>query len=304
MPTIRNSLSRLAAFFAALLFTGVLACGVLIYAYRDILIKLAVEFVITEATGFRTEIKTLRHDWPALFTMRDVKLYNPGGYSRRLFARAPYFYIELDLKDIWERRSFHIRHWRVIISELHLEKSKDGVTNGTLLKAIKKLGGGGDGTPGSEGRGMPFLLDRIELKIYKITYKDRTGVLPKKITTRLRLPASIYENVTSFKAMVEAIRAKVLQLAGPAKIVMLSPFVLEGSLKKAAETPGRVVETPILKTGEILKTTAYEAKERLAEVAEATRDQLGGLMRLGPIAAAPQPEKSLETPPASPSPAS
>jgi hypothetical protein len=291
MPTVRKSLANVVVFLTAVLFTSLLTLGVLVYHYRDIVFKTAIEFAITEATGFRTEIQTLQHEWPAVFTMRGVKMYNPGGYTRKLFARAPYFYIELDMKDILERRSFHIRQWSLIITELHLEKSKEGITNGSILKSIKKLGGGGDG---QGGQGLGFLMDRLEVKIVRITYEDRTGVLPKKITTRLRLPASVYENVTSFKAMVDEIRAKVMELAGPAKIVMLSPFVLEGSLKKAAETPGKVAETPmIMKTGEILKTTAVGAKDKLVEVAEVTKDQIGGLMRLGPISAAtPQPEPS------------
>lgn len=272
MPTIRKSITRLAAFLAALFFVACLSLGILIYAYRDFILKTVLEFVITEATGFRTEVDTLQHEWPAIFTLRGVKMDNPGGYTRRVFARAPYFYIDLDLRDIVERRSFHIRHWRLIISELHLEKNRAGITNGALLKSIKKLGGGGGGEGG--GKGLAFLMDRLEVKIQRITYQDRTGVLPKKFTAGLYLPAHIYENVTDFKRMVDRITDKVLQLAGPSKIVKLSPFVLEGSLKKAAVTAKETTAAVTTAPGKVVKTTAHGAKEKFTEVTEMTKEQL------------------------------
>jgi hypothetical protein len=271
-------MNRLLAFFAAILFIILLILGVLIFSYRDFILKIAVEYLITETTDFRTEIKTLQHEWPAKFTLRGVKMYNPDGYTKPLFAISPYFYIDFDLRDIFERKSFHIRRWSLIIRELHLEKNKQGITNGTLLKSIKKLGGGG-GPSGAPG--LSFQMDRLEVQIQKITYRDRTGVLRKTISTGLFLPATIYENVTDFKAMVYQIRDKVLALAGPGKIVMLSPFVLEGSLKKAAErarettavvtsAPFKVVEsaekTPVVaKTGELLKNTAQGVTDATRE---------------------------------------
>lgn len=274
------------AFFAGLILTSVLATGVLFYAYRETVIKTILEFVITDATGFRTEVETLHHEWPAVFTLRDVKMLNPPGYSKRLFARAPYFYIDLDLKDILKGRSFHIRHWKLIISELHLEKNREGVLNSSLLKAIKKLGGAKPKDDGTYGPGMPFLMDRLEVKVYTITYNDRTGVLRKTITKGLYLPASLHENVTDFKLMIEEMKEKVLQLAGLSRFMMLSPFLVEKSLQKAAEVttaPAKAVKTsaeaPLAKTGKILKSTAKEAKDKISEVAEATKEQVEGLMR-------------------------
>lgn len=305
-------MNRFLAFLAALILGVFLVLGVLVFSYRDFFLKIAVEFLITETTGFRTEIKTLQHEWPANFTLRGVKMYNPGGYTKPLFAISPYFYIELDLNDIMKNNVFHIRAWRLIIRELHLEKSKEGVTNGAMLKSIKNIFRGKDNSSG--GSGSSFLMDRLDVQIQKITYRDRTGVLRKKISTGLFLPASTYENVTDFKGMIYQIKDKVLEVAGPGKVVMLSPFVLENSLKKAAdrakETTAAVTKAPlkvmesaekapvVAKTGEILKTTAQG-------VTEATREQWEKIIGKPSSESSPAPLSEIPLKPAaSPQPAS
>jgi hypothetical protein len=128
--TVRNLLLLLTGAVIAVLVTT--ASGV--YYLRHFILQQFITARISQVTGFRTETGYFHHDFPARFTLRDVRMYNPENFTPGLFARAPYFYIELDIPSLLRGEKFHIYEWRLIISELHLEKNKQGIINGAVLK--------------------------------------------------------------------------------------------------------------------------------------------------------------------------
>lgn len=264
-----------------------------------------------EVAGFRTEIGELHHEFPLIFTLQDVTMYDPPQYQAKVFARAPYFYIDIDPQQLFRGESFHIHEWRVVISELNLEKDKNGVSNGSLLRAVKKIGRrkSSEEHPEEPGKGMTFQLDYLDLEIKKIDYHDRTGVVPK-YARNMSLKASLYENVTDFGRLVDDIEEQILREAGASKIVKLTPFYFERSLKKAAKTvtvPTRFVTGSAELIGEGVKKTVTVPEvmtEKIKEVGEMTKEQFSELVRLVPApAASPQPSASAVPPSASPVPA-
>ena len=285
-------MKRVAAFFLAVVFSSLILLGSALYFYRDVLIKFFVEAVVIETTGFRTEIETLHHEFPARLMLHGVKLYNPQGFKPGIFATAPYFYIELEVPDLWKKKIFHILIWNLNISEMYLEKNKKGMINGKILKNIKNFVNGEASPGGSGNEEVSFLMDRLDVEIGRITYRDRTGVLPKKISSGLNLPASTYKNVADFSGMVDQITEEVLKkVGGPAKIVTLGPFAVENSIKKAAETVkettaavtegtvrvSKMPATITIMAGQLVKATAHEAKRKIKEVGDATKEQLNGM---------------------------
>lgn len=284
-------MKKILLFLFASLFAALIALIPLLYVTRHFLIKKIVEATMMEVTGFRTEIGELHHDFPLIFTMQNVTMYDPPQYQARVFAKSPYFYIDIDHKALFRKESFHIQEWRVVISELNLEKDKNGISNGSLLKAVKKLGGGGtsEETPDKPKKSMSFQLDYLDLEIQKIDYHDRTGVVPK-YARNMSLKASLYEDVTDFGNLVDRIEEQILKEAGASKIVKLTPFYFERSLKKAAKTvvmPTKIVTEGAEFLGEGMKRTttaiAPEAvTEKIKEMGEMTREQFSELVRLRP----------------------
>ena len=287
MVSGKKTVKRVLAFFLAVLFSSILLLGGVIYFYRNVIIKFSVEAVVMETTGFRTEIQTLHHEFPAKLMLHGVKLYNPPGFKAGIFAASPSFYIEIELPDLWEKKLFHIHVWNLNITEMHLEKNKKGMINGKILKNIKNFV---NGEPSSGGEQASFLMDRLDVEIGKITYRDRTGVLRKKISSGLSLPPSTYKDVTDFSGMIDQITEEVLKnVDGPSKIVQLSPFAVENSLKKAAETVKetttvvtegtvKVSKMPATITGQLVRATAHEAKRKFKEVEQAAKEQLSGMI--------------------------
>lgn len=253
--TARNiALLLIGAFLSA----AVLAVAGLYY-FREPIIKATVIPRIARVTGFKTEVETLRHEFPLRLTLTNVTMENPKGYKPKVFATSPYFYIDIDLEALLEGKVFRIRHWDLVISSLNLERSKEGIVNGTRLKAIKNFmsgkspdePGGGTGTTSS----MDFYMDRLELRIDKISYRDRTGVVPKSLK-KLKLKAHVYENTDEFSKLMDLIEEDVLKEMQLGKRVEMSPFYLERSLKKAADTVVGTTEKLAEGAGKVVKTTA------------------------------------------------
>ena len=256
----------------------VLFLGGTVFFFKEFLIKKTVEVIIVSNSGFRTEIGHLQYKWPAEFTLQNIVMMNPPGYEAKIFARSPYFYIHIDPEAFLKGRSFHIYEWKVLISELNIEKSREGISNGTLLKSLKDLGKSQnvgaplDGTRAGVSpapTSLPFQLDRLEVKINKVNFHDRTGVVPK-FAKNMKLKASVYQNVTNFSELVQQIKAEIIKEAGAAsRVVKLSPFYFEQSLKKAAEKtvgiPTRMITERITEGAELIGEKAGEVVRKTDE---------------------------------------
>ena len=222
----------------------ILLAGVLLYFFHDGLIRRTVEIMITDATGFRVKIESLRHEFPAELTLKNVTLYNPPGFESEIFAQAPYFVIDIDLPELIKRKSFHIRLWKLIITDLNVEKNKRGVVNGKLLKSIKTIVGHKPAQAGAAaGQDLDFKMDRLEVEILRVDYVNRTGVTVKRFN-KMKLPASIYENVTNFGAMIDVIIDKILSESSFSRYFQMGQYYFSRSVDEAAkalQAPGKIL---------------------------------------------------------------
>lgn len=226
----------------------ILLAGALLYFFHDDLIRKTAEIMITDATGFRVKIESLRHELPAELTLRNVTLYNPPGFESEIFARSPYFFIDIDLPALLKRESFHIRLWKLIITELNVEKNKRGVINGKLLKSIKtivsrKTRALPAQAGAAAGEDLDFKMDRLVVEIKRVDYVNRTGVTVKKFN-KMKLQASIYENVTDFSAMIDVIIDKILSESSFSRYFQMGQYYFSRSVDKAAEAlqaPGKML---------------------------------------------------------------
>lgn len=269
--TARNiALLLIGAFVAAIVlaFAG-------LYYFRDPILKATVIPRISKVTGFKADVETLHHEFPLKITLTNVTLENAKGFKPKIFATAPYFYIDIDLEALLEGKVFRIREWDIAMSSLNLERNKEGVINGTLMKAIKNFmsgrgpeePGGGAGTTSS----MDFYMDRLTLRIDRISYRDRTGVVPKSLK-KLKLSAHIYNNTESFGDLVDIIEDDVLKEMQLGKRVEMSPFYIERSLKKAADTVVGTTEKLAEGAGKVVKTTAVTGP---TEIFKSTAGMMG-----------------------------
>lgn len=258
-------------FIFAMFLGAVLFLGGTVFFFKEFLIKKTVEAIVASNSGFRTEIGHLQYKWPAEFTLQNITMMNPPGYEAKIFAKSPYFYVRINQEVLLKGSKFHIYEWKVLISELNLEKNREGISNGTLLKSLKYIGRRPPepGTKkGPEDSGLDFQLDHLEVKINKVNFHDRTGVVPK-YAKNMQLKASVYENVQEFSALIETIKAEIIKEAGASRVVKLSPFYLERSIKKAAETtvgiPTKMIREGITEGAELIGEKAGEVMKKIPE---------------------------------------
>lgn len=217
--------------------------GALVYGFRYGLIKKAVEVMVSDATGFRAEIATLQYQWPALFTMQDVALYNPPGFEGELFAKSPSFYINIDAEALFKKKVFRIREWRLIITELYIEKNKNGVVNGKVIKNIKNLikVRGSAPSPAVGGAVLPspmeqpgFQMDRLMVEIKRVDYVDRSGLTVKRFK-KMKLKPSVYYNTTDFSGLIDIIIDDILKESSFSKYFQLGQYYFSRSVNGAAK---------------------------------------------------------------------
>lgn len=255
---------------------GLVIAGAGLYYFRESLIRAIVLPRISHVTGFKADAESIQHEFPLRLTLTNVTLENPEGYKPKIFATGPYFYIDIDLESLIEGKIFRIREWKIVISKLNLERNKEGVINGMLLKAIKNfMSGKAPGEPGggySTQSSMDFFMDRLELRVDAINYRDLTGVVPRKILKKLKLDTHVYENTEEFGKLIDRIEADVMKQIDLGKRVEMSPFYLERSLKKAADTVVGTTEMLAEGAGKMVKTTAVTAP---AEIFKTTAEMMG-----------------------------
>ena len=233
-----------------------LLVGTAAYVFHDDIVKVVAEILISNVTGFRVKIGILHHEFPAVFTLQDVTLLNPPGFEDELFGKAPYFYIDIDPEAIVKEHTFHIRHWKMIIDELYIDKNKRGVVNGKLLKSIKNIFSfyrTGNDPAGSSG--LAFKMDRLEVLIKRVDYVNHTGIAPKKFE-KMKLSPSVYEDVEYFSRMIDVIIDQLLKESGTFKYFKIGQYYFSRSVDetaKALQAPGKILteQVKVLGSGAI-----------------------------------------------------
>ena len=152
---------------------------VFVFAFlsKDWLLKAAVEQAVSRITGFKTEVGSLKYDFPATIQIQGLKINNPSGFREGVFADIPEIYADLDLPPLLKGEKVHLREVRLNIAEIHLEKNISGVSN---LQMLSSVGGPAKKEePKPHAKKVSFELDRLELTMRQVSYEDAAGLASK-----------------------------------------------------------------------------------------------------------------------------
>ncbi|MBI2166699.1 MAG: hypothetical protein HYU34_00435 [Candidatus Omnitrophica bacterium] len=105
----------------------------------------------------------------------------------------------------------------------------------------------------------PFYLDRLELSLRKVSYHDRSSLVPKKLAFDLEIERQVFEGITDPASIVNVILMKVITGA-PLGELGLDPGQLETRLK---ETMGKPLDKTLVYGGKILSQTPEEVSKKL-----------------------------------------
>lgn len=154
--------------------------GIFLFA-KDLAARKIFESVVQDLTSLEAKAGGVRFDLKkGSLEVRELVLLNPPSFKNRLFGNAAEVFLEMDLPALLRNEKVHLRELRLDIRELHVEKTRAGVSNVSLLAALWKRPAAP--APAVSGRKRPFRLDRFELTLRRVTYNDRSGLVPKKFS--------------------------------------------------------------------------------------------------------------------------
>ncbi len=194
----------------------VFAVLALLVIFRNQAIKIVSENAVTLVTGFKTQIGSVGYDMPSTIQIKDLKIENPAGFTEKTFVSLPEIFVSLDLPALLKEKRIHLREMRLNLSEINIEKNAKGVSNVELLAGVGKQGqttaaGAQAKTEPSKQGALPFYLDRLELTLHQVRYKDSSGnMIPKDVSVNLNVNQEVFLGISDPNAIVSVILLKVL----------------------------------------------------------------------------------------------
>ena len=275
---MKNFFSSLVLFFVVIVVGLVLA--------KDAIFKFVVEKAVTGVTGFPTHLDSLKYDLPSTLHIEGLQIDNPPGFTEKIFVRIPEIYVALILPELLQGRGIHLPEVRLNIQEVHLEKNRQGISNVQLLSSVGGKGGAqkkpaaAPRLAGPKKPGLPFLLERLELTIRKVTYEDHSGIVGaapvNKLAVDLQVEKQVFGNITDPQILINLILTKVLREATFGRLLNIRPEdLLNQDLSQYVNTGKQLVEQQAKMLGNVssqaegLLTQSAVSQKTQAAVGEA-----------------------------------
>lgn len=257
----------------------------LLFFTKDLFAKMIFESAVRNLTGLEAKAEGVRLDLGnGVLGVRELLLLNPPSFKKRVFGDAPEIYLQMDLVRLLKKERVHIKKLRLDIRELNVEKNRRGVSNVSLLAALWSRPSSQSQKPAPDKLGMPFRLDRFEFRIRHVTYNDRSGLVPKKLSVDLPAEEFAYEGIDDGRTIVQLLVARVIA-ESPYGNLGVNALELRDQLKMGVETISQMGEKVFVRGGAQMAETGEEVgrkilsggRERIARVGDTTKEELGTL---------------------------
>ncbi len=220
-----------------LCFVILLALGAA-FAFRNVVLKRALEEVLAAQTGFGLEVERVNLGWSLTsFEVEGARLLNPADFPDREALTIRQARVEVEPLSLLTRE-IRIREVILDVGKLVLVRKPDGESNADRLGGKRKESGGGGGTaPRKEGGPGPrpgtgaetkageeprrFRIERLVLKIGTVEMRDYTkaGQDAQPAVTAMTLNVEQeHRDVTSLPQLGSLVLGGAIQQAGFALI--------------------------------------------------------------------------------------
>jgi len=259
--------------------------GALVFFAKDAVAKMIFTSAVRGLTGLPTQVEKLQLDLlQGVFQVEGLVLLNPYEFEERIFADSPEIYFQMDLPALFKGEKIHIHEIRLNLRELNVEKNERGVSNLSQLTALAKSGRRKEASPSPQKK-IPFQLDRFELTLRRVSYRDRSGVVPKKLSVDAHVEKQVFEGITDAKTILRIILMKAVS-ESPIGNLGVNAAELQNQIKRGVRSTrefgvklyedARSAEIT-QKTGEAGKKVYTAGKEKVGEVGAAAKEEITGL---------------------------
>jgi len=215
-----------------------LAC---FYFLRNSIVKAVLSAGIKAISGLNLQIDSLDAGvFKSSVETKGLKLLNPENFPDKTMVQIPEFYLEYDLGEFFKGK-VHLKAVRLDLQEFWVIKDRNGALNIESLKSFQ---------PKGRGKAPELRIDKLELKISKVIYKDYSkGVPVKMIEFNVNIDES-YENITNPGALASLVLVKALMHTTISKLTNfnLAPLkdmadqIVSSSVDMAKDTAGQVLD--------------------------------------------------------------
>ena len=234
--------------------------AVLLFVYREPLLKKSVKWIVKDLTGFSVEVEKLRVGiFRPVIDIRELKIYNPESFSDRLLLDMPRLLVRYVPSEIF-KGNLVFKEIRIDVEEFQLVKQRDGSTNIGQLKGV--------GESGKKTRVPALSIALLRLRINKLVYKDYTVSPPLVKTFHIGINKEFY-NINDSTKLVRLIVGEALLKTNIRNLADVNIGILESTVKTVLGTSKElvtgttsvavgVVKGTINTTTGVLKKTAGE----------------------------------------------
>ena len=242
----------------------VIILAILVFA-KDMIIKSTLSAGVRAATGLKLQIKSMKVGLvTTLVDVKDLKLFNPPGFTDKVMVDIPEIYVDYDLGAFFKKK-VHLETLRLDLKELVVVKNEKGELNLDSLKVVKetkeeKAPKEKKPKEEAEKKAPEIQIDDLHLKIGKVIYKDYSKGTPPKVREFNVNIDEKYQDITDPNALVSLIVVKALAKTTIANLTNFDIGSLQDQatqalgeatekLKGIGDIPGGVIED----TGETIK---------------------------------------------------
>ena len=191
----------------AKLFGIVLLSIVLLFLGRDAIVKASVGSVCRATTGLRLSIGGFHSNlFSSTLDIRNLKLFNPRGYTEKIMFDIPQVRVGLDVGSILAGKP-HLKEVNVHLAQIVIERNKEGKLN---LAELKPAGGKKKSAESKPSSAPTVSVDLLHLQIDKVLYKDFSKPIPFVQEFQLDIDET-YRDVKDVKALVPIIIGNALK---------------------------------------------------------------------------------------------
>lgn len=183
----------------------------------------------------------------------DIVVYNPEGFQQKELAQIPELFIDFELKDFLTGK-VHFREIKFNLSNLYIEKTKDGKINLNQLNVSN-----GEGS--SSQKQTDYKIDKLVLTLGHVKAVDYSKKLvPQTIETDMGVKDEVFNDVTDVSGIIDIIISKIIS-----NNLFLGFQIMVGNV---ASTGLNVVTKPMATVGKGVGTGVGKMGQGMGKIAE------------------------------------
>lgn len=231
---------------AGIIVVALVAAVLVLSGMKNGIAKFAIDTAAERITGIKLGIGSLNMSIIKTFIgIKDFRVYNPAGFKDKIMADIPEIYVDYDLPAAL-KGDVHLYDMRLDLKECFIIKNENGLLNLDSLKTIQKQSKKSKPKQAPEASDSDFQIDRLELKIGRVVYKDySSGIAPNVLQFNINLNEK-YENITDPDALVSLIIVKVIMNTTIGRLIKLDITGLQdtigNTLSSATHITGRATK--------------------------------------------------------------